>query len=119
MTNFTIVQDNMGSTTRHPSGIFVVTNKFEVFTANRSSLFHHKVNHTVNVLHGSSLIQNHAANLADITSTSFRIRHEDRAVADLKNFLGNLFLLVLLKSHKKSRNHRSTDHFVLKSLRVG
>ena len=119
------VQDDGSSTSRHPSRIGVVSNKLEVLylvfallklmsvlETDRASLLHNLLDHSLDHFKVSTLIKDHAANLANVTSSSLTTRLEDTAVTDLEHFLRNRLLLVFLKSHEKSRNHRSTDNLI-------
>jgi len=115
---------NASSTAGHPSGIVAVSRKREgllfVFAeSNGARLLHDLVKDALNDFDVSTVVEHHAANLADIASTGLTSRVEHAAVADLENFLGNGFFSVLLKGHEESGNHGSADHLVFKSLRVG
>jgi len=132
MADVATVDGDVSTTARHPSRIGVVSNKLEVLglvlpllllmsilETNRAGFLHDQLNHSLDNLKVGARIENHAADLADITSSSLTSRVKDTTVGNLEHFLGNGLLLVLLESHQKSGNHRGTDNLVLKSLRVG
>jgi len=114
---------NASSTAGHPSGVVVVSRKREgllfVFAeSNGARLLHDLVKNALNDFNVSTVVEHHAANLADVASTSLTSRVEHAAVADFENFLGNRLFSVLLEGHEESRDHGGTDHLVLKSLGV-
>lgn len=126
VTDGAVIQDDGSSTSGHPSGVGVVSYELEVLDlvfallkfmsileTDGASLLHDLLNHSLDDFEVSTRVKDHAGNLADVTSSSFTSRFEDTAVTDLEHLLGDRLLLVLLKSHEKSRNHRGTYNLVL------
>jgi hypothetical protein len=106
------VKGDMSTTARHPSRIGVVSNKFEVLDlvisllllmsileTNRAGLLHDQLNHSLDYLKVGALIENHAADFADVTSSCLTSGLEDTTVRNLEHFLGDGLLLILLESH--------------------